>query len=325
MSSCSSTERADIQQRLEQAYLALQGTAVGDGFGEMHFSRPASARERIEADELPPGPWWHTDDTEMAMAIYEVLAWHGQIAQDALAQRFTARFMSQPDRGYGKMARMILSAVHYGEDWRTASAKAFGGSGSLGNGGAMRAAPLGAYFAGDHQRVVAEARRSAEVTHSHPEGIAGAIAVALAASVATEGRGQDPKRTAQRLLEVACERVPQGETQRGILQAAKLPFEAAPTTAAKLLGSGFQVTAQDTVPFSLWCAARHLDNYTEAIIATLLGEGDCDTNCAIVGGVVACFVGRGGIPCAWLSASEPLDLAVPTDGLTPSERLKLAS
>ncbi len=276
----------------------------------MHFTRPASARERIESEGLPAGPWWHTDDTEMAMAVYEVLAWHGQIVQDALASRFTNRFMDEPDRGYGKMARMILQAVHYGEDWRTASKNAFGGSGSLGNGGAMRVAPLGAYFAGDFQRVVSEAKLSAEVTHSHPEGIAGAVAVAVAAAVASEGRGQDVKQTVRRLFDAASELTPRSETQRGVLKAAKLPLEATPQAAAKLLGSGFQVTAPDTVPFALWCAARHLDNYTEAMIATLLGEGDCDTNCAIVGGTVACFVGCEGIPAEWLTSSERLKLAV---------------
>jgi ADP-ribosylglycohydrolase len=308
MSSCSSTDPFDTKRRLERAYVSLEGLAVGDGFGEMHFSRPASARERIDSDGLPGGPWWHTDDTEMAMAIYEVLAWHGGINQDSLASRFTSRFMDEPDRGYGKMARMILQAIHYGEDWKTASRNAFSGSGSMGNGGAMRVAPLGAYFAGDHQQVVREAKLSAEVTHSHPDGIAGAVAVAVAASVATENRGQDAKLVARRLLEVACELTPEGDTKRGVLRAAKLPLEATPQIAAKILGSGFQVTAPDTVPFTLWCAARHLDNYTDAMVSTLLGEGDCDTNCAIVGGIVACFVGREGIPSDWLAASERLKL-----------------
>ena len=40
--------------------------------------------------------------------------------------------------------------------------------------------------------------------------------------------------------------------------------------------------------------------------ATLSGLGDRDTTCAIVGGIVACFVGAAGIPAAWLHAREPL-------------------
>ena len=44
----------------------------------------------------------------------------------------------------------------------------------------MRAAPVGAYFADDVEKIITESRKSAEVTHAHPEGQAGAIAVALA-------------------------------------------------------------------------------------------------------------------------------------------------
>jgi len=60
------------------------------------------------------------------------------------------------------------------------------------------------------------------------------------------------------------------------------------------------------VPFSLWCAARHLDDFTEAMWTTVSGLGDRDTTCAIVGGIVACAVGEEGIPKAWQSAREPL-------------------
>ncbi|MGD7652056.1 MAG: ADP-ribosylglycohydrolase family protein, partial [Verrucomicrobiales bacterium] len=38
--------------------------------------------------------------------------------------------------------------------------------------------------------------------------------------------------------------------------------------------------------------------------------GDCDTNCAIVGGIVSAFSGASGIPADWLAAREPLPLTV---------------
>ena len=46
------------------------------------------------------------------------------------------------------------------------------------------------------------------------------------------------------------------------------------------------------MPFALWCAARHIDNYEEALWATVSGLGDRDTTCAIVGGVVTLATGR---------------------------------
>ena len=67
-------------------------------------------------------------------------------------------------------------------------------------------------------------------------------------------------------------------------------------------GSG--VSSQDTVPFCLWCVARHPRDYAEAMWTTVSGLGDRDTTCAIVGGIVA--AGEGEIPAAWVAAREPL-------------------
>lgn len=76
--------------------------------------------------------------------------------------------------------------------------------------------------------------------------------------------------------------------------------------AVAVLGNGTGLSAQDTVPFALWCAAQHLDDYEAALWLTVSGLGDRDTTCAIVGGIVACALGEAGIPSAWLAAREPL-------------------
>jgi ADP-ribosylglycohydrolase len=66
------------------------------------------------------------------------------------------------------------------------------------------------------------------------------------------------------------------------------------------------VTAQDTVPFVLWSAACHLNDYEEALWATVSGLGDRDTTCAMVGGVVVMHAGVRNIPRAWLDCQEPI-------------------
>jgi ADP-ribosylglycohydrolase len=76
--------------------------------------------------------------------------------------------------------------------------------------------------------------------------------------------------------------------------------------AAYELGNGSGVTAQDTVPFTVWVAARHLDDYPAALTACVQVGGDTDTTAAIVGGVVAAYTGVDGIPPAWRAAREPL-------------------
>ena len=86
------------------------------------------------------------------------------------------------------MTRIQMREIMAGAKWRDMAANAFGGQGSMGNGSAMRVATLGAYFADDLERCAEEAKASSLVTHTHPEGIAGAIAVAVAAAMAWQLR-----------------------------------------------------------------------------------------------------------------------------------------
>ena len=65
-----------------------------------------------------------------------------------------------------------------------------------------------------------------------------------------------------------------------------------------------EVSAHDTVPFTIWAAARYLTDVEEAIWSTASAGGDVDTTCAIVGGITA--AGGGHLPAAWLRAAEPL-------------------
>jgi len=296
----------DHMQRLARAHQSLDGLSVGDAFGE-HFFRVPNVELLIAERALPFPRWRYTDDTEMALAIVDVLTRHGHIAADDLASGFARRYRAHPGRGYGSTAHQILQAIGSGDSWQAAAGRAFDGYGSMGNGAAMRVAPLGAYFADDLDRVVEEATASALVTHAHAEGVAGAVAIALAAAKAWRiGTGAEQP-DGHSLMAAALPFLPAGETQRGIEHALKLPLDASPITAARLLGSGLKVTAPDTVPFTLWCAARHLDSFEEAMWTTVSGLGDRDTTCAIVGGLVALSAGgSGAVPREWLHSREPL-------------------
>jgi ADP-ribosylglycohydrolase len=280
---------------LENALLALEGLSVGDAFGECFFSAPV---ELLRDRSLPAPPWVWTDDTHMAVSIVETLRDHGRIRQDVLAGAFVARFAAEPTRGYGKGTFSLLSRIVAGEDWRTAAPQVFG-RGSYGNGAAMRAAPIGGFFGGDPARAAAEARLAAVVTHAHLEGQAGAMAVAAAAALAASCEdlaGRD-------LIRETLSYVPAGETHSRIAAALDIPA-AAFDDAVRLLGTGWHVTAQDTVPFCLWCAAHNLFDFEEAMWRTVAGMGDRDTTCAIVGGIVALSARQ--VPAAWVARREPL-------------------
>jgi ADP-ribosylglycohydrolase len=286
---------------LARARQSLIGLSIGDAFGETMFGEPDEVAKRAAKRLISTRrPWSWTDDTAMALSIVEVLGRCDGIDPDALAEAFTRRWSEDPHRGYGQGAYNLLTRVSYGAPWRREAQRLFGGQGSYGNGAAMRAAPIGAYFTGDLERVKAEALRSAEPTHAHPDGAAGAVAVAVAAALAASG--VEPTR----LIEQAARLTPPGVTLDRLRRAAEIDLQANPADVGGELGTGRDVAAHDTVPFCLWVAARHLDSYEEAVWTATSQHGDRDTTGAIVGGIVVLATGEDKIPALWRAAAEAL-------------------
>ncbi len=282
------------EARMSQVALSVAGLSVGDAFGERFFGPPGVMSGRISERQLPAAPWGWTDDTAMALGIQEVLATHQRISQDELAEVFARRFHRDRHRGYGPKAQEILDLIYQGTPWEIAARTPYA-DGSKGNGGAMRASPVGAYFSDDLDRVVKEARASAEVTHAHPEGQQGAIAVALAAAWALRREGD--------LFDLVLPRLEPSETRRRVEAVAGLPASTEAWRVAAQVGAGKDVLAEDTVPFALWCAAAFVGSFEEAMWNAVSALGDRDTTCAIVGGIVAL---RSAVPPSWLEAREPL-------------------
>ncbi|MCA9492818.1 MAG: ADP-ribosylglycohydrolase family protein [Myxococcales bacterium] len=281
----------------------MSGLRLGDAFGERFLvGEPEEVTlDRIANRELPSGLWPWTDDTAQAHALTEHLLLRGEVVQDELALVFAETFLCDPARGYGQGARELLLRIALGEDWRTLTAAAFGGMGSMGNGAAMRVAPLGAYFCSDLDAVAQQAVRSAEVSHGNLNAIAGAVGVAIAtAGVATDTPDEDVWR------EILA-RTPPSLTRDVLAAASQLPIGTAPTYAADALGSGERLCAHDTVPFCVWIVlTSRRAGFEECLWRTVSGLGDCDTTCAIVGGMLAANEGIE-LPPTWLDHAEPIE------------------
>lgn len=274
---------------------SLKGLAIGDAFGECYFRE--DARQLIASRQLIPGRWRWTDDTAMAISIVEVLFSEEQISRDLLAQHFARRFVKEPWRGYGGGAKEMLARIAKGGQWQQEASALFDG-GSWGNGGAMRAAPIGAYYFEDPQRAVAEAQKSAEVTHAHIEGQVGAMAVAAAAALKTHSKSL----AGTEFLSQVLKYLPDSKTAVGIENALSTP-PGDVEQAAQILGNGSQVAAFDTVPFCLWIVAFKAPDFESAMWATVSALGDQDTTCAIVGGILGTHFA---LPQSWKSHCEPL-------------------
>lgn len=289
-------------ERLARARLSLEGLSIGDAFGDRFFMHADTAQTLIRSRALPKAPWDFTDDTNMALSIYNVLLHHHEIHQDELAASFARHYDSK--RGYGPAMHHLLEHLASGEPWQSVATNLFEGQGSYGNGAAMRVAPIGAYFADDLDQVIQQAHKSAEITHTHPEGIAGAVAVALAAAFAVRLRGEQAPTRAEFLGQL-LPLVPDSEVKGGIVRARAIQSHVVEHVIG-MIGNGYRISAQDTVPFALWCVGESLSEYENAMWLTASGLGDVDTNCAIVGSIVALYVGNEGIPADWIEYREPL-------------------
>jgi ADP-ribosylglycohydrolase len=142
---------------------------------------------------------------------------------------------------------------------------------SFGNGSAMRVSPIGWAF-DTLDEVLAEAERSAAVTHNHPEGIKGAQATAAAVHLARVGATKDEIRA-----EIS----------------GRFGYNLDRTVVAIRPDYRFDVTCQGSVPEAL-IAFLEADDFEHCLRLAISLGGDADTQAAIAGGVAEAFFG--GVP-----------------------------
>ena len=226
--------------------ITMIGAIAGDMIGSPYKDSP------IKRMGFPFKVAGFTDDTVLTVAVAQAILTGGDYA-DCL-KRFARR---HPDAGYGGTFRK----------WVFSSRSA--AYNSWGNGSAMRVSPVG--FALDREdAVLAEARRSAEETHNHPEGIKGAQATALAIFLAR--RGAD-KRTIRNAIED------------------RFGYALDRTIAEIRPAYRFDVSCQGSVPESM-IAFFESNDYESSVRNAISLGGDADTMACIAGGIAQAYYGR---------------------------------
>ncbi len=303
----------DHKKRINKALLSLEGLSLGDSFGQCFFIPRQKALQLITNRWLPEQPWLYTDDTIMAISVIETLNKFGYINQDDLAHRFSQKYIQEPNRGYGSNTGRVLRDIHQGISWEEASSSSFSGMGSMGNGGAMRAGPIGAYFFDNYERAAYEAKAASQITHSHLEAQAGAMAVAVAAAY----YGSEPKKSGfltdenvlDKCLGEVIEIVPESDTKSRIKRALQIGHSLYLDYVIDRLGNGRNLCAHDTVPISLWFASGVHQDFQDGLWKAISALGDRDTIGAIVGSLIALRYGRQNLPKDWIKLREDLRLS----------------
>jgi ADP-ribosylglycohydrolase len=228
----------------------MLGAIAGDIFGAAFEGQPL----KKEDFDLFGERRRFTDDTVMTVATAEALLGDGDYA--AAYRRWGRRY---PGAGYGGMFRHWIGDPERGP------------YNSFGNGSAMRVSPIGWAFA-TLDGVLAEAARSAAVSHDHPEGIKGAQAAAAAVFLARSGASQ---------AEIRAE------------LAGRFGYRLDRSIAAIRPDYRFDPTCQGSVPEALTAFLEAADFEHAIRLAISLG-GDADTQAAIAGGAAEAFFG--GVP-----------------------------
>jgi len=287
--------------QIKEKYLGgVIGSALGDAIGELAFryrTRDLLCSQMDLREQLT-----YTDDTAMAIGLAESIRRTGKIDLKDLGDTFSKNFFQEPWRGYASGPPAIFSLVERtGIPYEEGARRLFDGSGSFGNGGAMRIAPLALFFH-DSPHLYEHACESAKVTHTHPVGMDGAAlqAIAIAQAVRQDSAAPFPH---EAFIATLIENARTSELRQKMRLIGKLlQEETGLDQAAQRLGQ--TVAVHESMPFAIFSFLRFPKSYEECLFCAILHGGDRDTLGAMAGGLSGAYLGIERIPLGWRQKLE---------------------
>jgi poly(ADP-ribose) glycohydrolase ARH3 len=292
---------AERTAKLWGKYLGcMLGSALGDAIGELAFRFPEEGRLRAAIAAAPL--LRYTDDTAMALGLAESLAEMGNLDPHHLGQTFHRHFTREPWRGYASGPPTIFQMVEKsGLAYEEAARHLFGGQGSLGNGAAMRVAPLGLFFH-DAPDLYDKAVASARVTHAHPLAQDGAAVQAGAVALAVQldpGKPFSQDAFLRRMLGLA--RTPELKEKLSLVRAL-LKSRVPGPQAARILGQSVMI--HESLPFAFYAFLAWPHSFEDCLMGAVLNGGDRDTLGAMAGAISGAYLGAAGITALWREKLE---------------------
>ncbi len=286
---------------------ALVGTAVGDALG----AAPMEGRNEVPAeylnslDSTPPN-LVYTDDTAMTIGVANSLLESSGFDGEHMAATLARDYEREPWRGYGSGPPRVFDNLSRGVPWDEAAASLFDGEGSYGNGAAMRVAPVALHAYPNQRRAAEIAHKTALITHTHREGIDGAVAQAVAITALLQAT---PGSSPEELTRIVLAHVKSSVFRSKLMFIDDHIRERGLSGMADVLGTG--IAAHTSVPPAF--SPTQSASVTRCAIS--LG-GDTDTIAAMTGALAGAHNGLSAIPENWQAVEGAGELIALADALT---------
>jgi ADP-ribosyl-[dinitrogen reductase] hydrolase len=279
----------------------ILGTAVGDAMGlpyeGLSRDRQKLLYPEITGQRLIFNCGMMSDDTEHTCLVAQALILStGNVTtfQRELAGRLQFWLLGLPAGiGFATLRSIVKLWLGFSPDRS--------GVFSAGNGSAMRSPLLGVCFGHQPERLRELVSVSTRITHSDPKAEYGAMAVAIAAYLASQNIEVAPDDFYQQLEQALGN---EAAEFLGLMQAAIASAKAGESSCefADTIGrpGGVSGYVYHTVPVVLQTWLRYQTDYKSAIVEIIRCGGDADTTAAILGAIIGARVGKNGIPWEWL-------------------------
>ena len=273
----------------------LVGSAIGDALGASF----EGSWVKSEMEDVSFGGRW-TDDTHMMIGVAESLIAKNGFDGEHMAWTFIRNWESEPWRGYGPGPPKVFRMIKSGIPWFEAAKRLYGGTGSYGNGAAMRVAPAGLCYYDNLEKMRKAAYNSAEITHTHDLGREGAAiqAYAVALALRTEPAQLDPSGFLQYIAGFTESKVYRKKLEKAI---DLLNRDDRREVIASL---GNTVEAFNSVPTAIYCFAKNYQNYAKAVLYAVSLGGDTDTIGAMTGAIAGAYHAENKLPNPWKQKLE---------------------
>ncbi|EEB18428.1 ADP-ribosylglycohydrolase, putative [Pediculus humanus corporis] len=167
----------------------LVGALLGDCLGAPYEDVASISKRQLQTyfDKMEStqvkGPFKpYTDDSAMTRCIAKSLIENKVVNETDIATKFVTEFYKEPNRGYGANVISVfdkLLSTKVSDPFGPALQQ-FNGSGSYGNGAAMRTSPIALFYFDNFSTLTSMCANVSKITHAHKLGINGAILQSLA-------------------------------------------------------------------------------------------------------------------------------------------------